>query len=126
MNTILQRTHTDRICELTLNDPERRNILSQPMLDAFEANLDYVDAHSFSILRIRGEGASFSAGLDLASCVDNQKLLSSSVEQLGAICKRLRNSTAVVVAEVHGHALADLDIPFIKSAFLQRYLCRLL
>ena len=106
MNTILQRVDGDRICELIFNDPERRNIFSEPMFDSFETHLDYIDATSPSIVHIRGEGSSFSAGLDLASCVGNETLLASLVERLGTICGRLRRLDAVVVAEIHGHAFA--------------------
>ena len=101
MTNILRRIDDDRICELIFNDPERRNIFSESMFDAFENHLDYIDTHSPSVIRIRGEGSSFSAGLDLASCVGNENLLASLVDRLGNICGRLRRSHAVVVAERH-------------------------
>ena len=106
MTTILQRVDDDRITELIFNDPDRRNIFSQAMFDAFERHLDHIDSYSPSVIRIRGAGPSFSAGLDLASCVGNKDLLASLVKRLGDICCRLRTSPAVIIAEVHGPAFA--------------------
>jgi enoyl-CoA hydratase/carnithine racemase len=57
------------------------------------------------VLRLRGEGSAFCAGFDLDAMAD-EGLLPSFLERLGAFCRRLRRLDAVVVAEVHGPAVA--------------------
>ncbi|MDE0889289.1 MAG: enoyl-CoA hydratase/isomerase family protein [Phycisphaerales bacterium] len=93
---------------IVLNDPDRRNALSHDVFDDFEQCLDDVDtaidSESCHVLRIRGEGPAFCAGFDLGAMADGA--LPSFLERLGAICRRLRHLDAIVVAEVHGPALA--------------------
>ncbi|MFB0985085.1 MAG: enoyl-CoA hydratase/isomerase family protein [Phycisphaerales bacterium] len=96
------------IMTVVLNDPDRRNALSHQVFDDFEQCLDEVetaiDSESCHVLRIRGEGPAFCAGFDLEAMANGA--LPSFLERLGAICRRLRHLNAVVVAEVHGPALA--------------------
>ena len=96
------------VMTLVLNDPDRRNALSAGLFDQLERSLDVagelIDSKSSHVLRIRGEGPAFCAGFDLEAMADGA--LPSFLERLGAICRRLRHLDAVVVAEVHGPALA--------------------
>ncbi|NCF40504.1 MAG: hypothetical protein GWP75_10355 [Planctomycetia bacterium] len=96
------------IATIVLNDPDRRNAMSHDLFDDLERCLDQVDSatdsESCHVLRIRGEGPAFCAGFDLDAMADGA--LPSFLERLGAICRRLRHLGAVVVAEVHGPALA--------------------
>lgn len=97
------------IMTIVLNDPDRRNALSARVFDDLERCLDDVqdsiasgDGH---VLRIRGEGSAFCAGFDL-DAMATEGALPSFLERLGGICLRLRRTPAVVVAEVHGPAVA--------------------
>lgn len=96
------------IATIVLNDPDRRNAMSHDLFDDLERCLDQADSASDSeschVLRIRGEGPAFCAGFDLGAMAEGA--LPSFLERLGAICRRLRHLDAVVVAEVHGPALA--------------------
>merc|ERR1711965_849896 len=96
------------IATIALNDPDRRNALSHELFDDLEHCLAEAersaDSESCHVLRIRGEGPAFCAGFDLGAMADGA--LPSFLERLGAICRRLRHLDAVVVAEVHGPALA--------------------
>ena len=96
------------IATIALNDPDRRNALSHELFDDLEHCLAEAeraaDSKSCHVLRIRGEGPAFCAGFDLGAMADGA--LTSFLERLGAICRRLRHLDAVVVAEVHGPALA--------------------
>ena len=96
------------ISTIVLNDPDRRNAMSHVLFDDLEGCLDQaesaIDSDSCHVLRIRGEGPAFCAGFDLGAMADGA--LPSFLERLGAICRRLRHLDAVVVAEVHGPALA--------------------
>jgi enoyl-CoA hydratase/carnithine racemase len=96
------------IATIVLNDPDRRNAMSRDLFDDLDRCLDQVDSaidsESCHVLRIRGEGPAFCAGFDLGAMAEGA--LPSFLERLGAICRRLRHLEAVVVAEVHGPALA--------------------
>ena len=96
------------IATIVLNDPDRRNAMSHGLFDDLEHCLAEAeratDSKSCHVLRIRGEGPAFCAGFDLDAMADGA--LPSFLERLGAICRRLRHLDAVVVAEVHGPALA--------------------
>ena len=102
--------HIDEpIMSLVLNDPDRRNALSNSVFDDLERCLDAVEtaiaSRSCHVLRIGGEGPAFCAGFDLDAMADDG-LLPSFLERLGSLCRRLRRLDAVVVAEVHGPAVA--------------------
>lgn len=96
------------IATIVLNDADRRNAMSHDLFDDLEDCLGQaekaVDSKSCHVLRIRGEGPAFCAGFDLGAMAEGA--LPSFLERLGAICRRLRHLEAVVVAEVHGPALA--------------------
>ncbi len=100
---------TPPIMTVTLNDPDRRNAMSHPLFDDLERCLDEAErsilAGTGHVLRIRGEGSAFCAGFDL-DAMAHEGALPSFLERLGAVCVRLRSMTAVVVAEVHGPAVA--------------------
>ena len=97
------------IMTLVLNDPDRRNALSKRLFEDLEQCLDDVeatiDAGTGHVLRIRGEGPAFCAGFDL-NAMATEGALPSFLKRLGGICRRLRSMAAVVVAEVHGPAVA--------------------
>lgn len=97
------------IMSLVLNDPDRRNALSGSVFDDLERCLDDVemaiDEGTGHVLRIRGEGPAFCAGFDL-DAMATEAALPSFLDRLGGACRRLRRMAAVVVAEVHGPAVA--------------------
>lgn len=97
------------IMTLVLNDPDRRNALSSSLFDDLEHRLDEVEkaigAGTGHVLRIRGEGSAFCAGFDL-NAMANEGALPSFLDRLGGVCRRLRRMATVVVAEVHGPAVA--------------------
>lgn len=97
------------ILTITLDDPDRRNALSNSVFDDLERCLDAVEtataSRSCHVLRLRGEGPAFCAGFDL-DAMATEGALPSFLERLGGICLRLRRTPAVVVAEVHGPAVA--------------------
>lgn len=101
------------VATIRFADPDRRNALSTAMFDALEPALDTVEAatkatdgvEACRVLRLRGEGSAFCAGFDLDAMADDG-MLPSFLERLGGVCRRLRRLDAVVVAEVHGPAVA--------------------
>jgi methylglutaconyl-CoA hydratase len=112
MSELLHLDEHGPIATLTFADPDRRNALSAAMFDAIEPAIDTVEAATRSgaadscrMLRLRGEGSAFCAGFNLDAMADDG-LLPSFLERLGAFCRRLRRLDAVVIAEVHGPAVA--------------------
>jgi enoyl-CoA hydratase/carnithine racemase len=95
------------IAIVRLNDPQRRNALGNAMFDALHAELGAISADvSLSAILLAGEGPAFCAGFDLAACSENASLLGPFILRLSALLRKLRRAPQVVVAAVHGHALA--------------------
>jgi len=98
---------TPPIAELILNDPEKRNALSNAVFDALERRLDELSDHDdVNIVLVRGSGNAFCAGFDLAAGVEDISMLGQFIERLGHATRRLRRLPQVVVAAVHGPAIA--------------------
>lgn len=97
----------DPVITVTLTDPERRNALSDAMFDALETAVAGIAAHPRSaVVRLRGAGPAFCAGFDLSACVGNPATLERFIRRLSSLNRSLRRLRQVVVAEVHGAALA--------------------
>lgn len=96
-----------RVATITLNDPDRRNALSEAMFTALESGLAAAAGHEpSSVLRLRGAGSAFCAGFDLAACVDAPAVLADFIRRLSGLLRTIRRMRHVVVAEVRGSALA--------------------
>lgn len=101
----------DRIGFITLNRPEKRNALSYELIDELKRTFRTAEADpSVKIIVLRANGDVFCAGADLAYL---QKLQSNSFEENLADSNHLRELLLmiytlkkVVIAQVHGHAIA--------------------
>ena len=63
---VLKVTRHPNYAVLTLNRPEKRNALNQPLIDALDQALrKFENDREIRALLLRGEGASFCAGIDL-------------------------------------------------------------
>ena len=94
---------------LVLNRPERRNALSQAVMDEMLRALDTVAADTdVRVLVVEGRGPVFSAGHDLAEMTANRS--AAFYEDLFATCvrlmTRLHELPQPVIAKVHGVATA--------------------
>ena len=95
------------VATLTFNDPERHNTLSAEMFTALRSALDLIESeYKGAVVRVRGNGPSFCSGLDLDACSQDRKTLDHFLTELSVTARRLRRMPKVVVAEVHGNALA--------------------
>ena len=66
---VLKVTRHPNYAVLTLNRPEKRNALNQPMIDALNnALVKFENDKQIRALLLRGEGSSFCAGIGRASC----------------------------------------------------------
>lgn len=106
MNIVLEQFEPP-IATIALNDPSKRNALSLAMFDALDeviARLTHDD--TIHIVLLRGEGLAFCAGFDLAAAVDDPDLLPQFIHRLSGVLRGLRRLPQVVVAAVHGAAIA--------------------
>lgn len=104
---ILQTIIDSGIATIALNDPARRNALTLAMFDALDAALARIAADSSTqVVILRGEGPAFCSGFDLGACVDDPNLLPQFILRLSAVNRRLRCLPQVVIAQVHGAAIA--------------------
>src|SRR5262249_5718368 len=88
----------DNYATITLNRPEKRNALNEPVMKAFdEAVTSFEDDKEVRAVIIRGAGGSFCSGIDLAEV------------------ERLEGGHSPVNIERVFHRLANLPIPTIAA-----------
>lgn len=92
---------------LTLHDPQRRNALGSAMFDELEQTITaFTKSDDARVVVLRGAGASFCAGFDLPAAIADPPLLSAFIMRLSALNRALRRAPQIVIAAVHGSALA--------------------
>jgi methylglutaconyl-CoA hydratase len=104
-------TSNGSTCYLTLNRADKRNALNNELIAELKDALRAADGdEQFRVILIRGAGADFCSGADLASI---KKLADSSYEENLEDARRLmelfiqiRRTSIPVIAAVHGRALA--------------------
>lgn len=112
MTELVQLERHGSVITLTLNDPAKRNAMSTAMFDALEARLRAIKDEptasddSAHVLHLRGNGKAFCAGFDLTAAIDEPALLEQFILRLSGVNRTLRRLPMVVIAEVHGAALA--------------------
>jgi len=95
------------VVEIALNDPARRNALGLAMFDALEKAIASVrDDPVPRIVLLRGEGAAFCAGFDLAAAVEDPALMGLYIRRLSLAVRAIRRLPQVVVIAVQGAAIA--------------------
>jgi enoyl-CoA hydratase/carnithine racemase len=93
-----------------LNDPEHRNILSVPMVEALEKYLDECNTDpEIRVVVLRGAGKAFSAGGNLNAMKErvdtgNAKAYGEGVGKLGKAAVKIRHLRKPVIASIHGAA----------------------
>ncbi len=110
-SSILEVHVSDGICRLTLNRAEKRNALNGELISALaEALHGASDDDAVRVIAIRGAGEDFCAGADLAELERTLDLAhEASVADamtLGNLFIQMRRHPKLIVAVVHGRALA--------------------
>ena len=104
MATMITLEVADRVAVVTLNDPDRRNVVSNALNDAVLGAMDELEARDdVGALVVTGAGSAFCAGADLedlANCDSEEKLRTIYSGFL-----RLANSSLPTVAAVNGPAV---------------------
>lgn len=100
-----------RICRLILDRPEKRNALNGELVDELQLHFDRAfNDDGIKLIILSGNGESFCAGADLAML---ESLRNASYEEnvadsgkLARLFLTIRNGGKIVLAAVHGHAIA--------------------
>ena len=99
-----------RVATISLRHGAKRNALDADAIRALEERLiearAAVDARKSDVVLLRGEGAHFCAGFDLARCSEEPPRVEELLVGLSACVAHLRAIDAPVVARVQGAALA--------------------
>ena len=99
--------HHGPLMIVRLNDPERRNAMSEAMFRDLESALDQAEEdHAVRVILLTGAGGTFCAGFDLGAAVEKPELIRTFIQRLSRLNRRLRQSNAIIVAAAEGAALA--------------------
>lgn len=102
---ILKVARSENYLTLTLNRPEKRNALNQPLIQALDRALAGIENDkAVRAVLVRGAGRSFCAGLDLQE-VDRMES-GRGASSLEDAFRRLENLPVPTIAAVNGAALA--------------------
>jgi methylglutaconyl-CoA hydratase len=95
-----------RIATLTLNRPDKRNALSQDLIEALQAHVDALGARDdVSVLVLTGAGKSFCAGMDLRAVLGNTEAPKRMLGALAELTISIRSLPCAVLARVTGAAI---------------------
>jgi enoyl-CoA hydratase/carnithine racemase len=110
---ILTHRH-DAVFEIVLNRPDKRNAINMEMFRAFDAAVGQANrTPGLRAVLIRGEGPSFSAGIDVSSLLGLaqthgphwQQRMRSITDEFQAVLTRLERLELPTIALLHGHCL---------------------
>ncbi len=94
------------LAEIVLNRPDKLNALNDAMVAELTGCLERAAAHSVRAMMIRGEGAAFSAGRDLADADPGNEDAEAIIENtFNPLIKRIVAFPAPTFAAVHGACL---------------------
>lgn len=111
-NKPLKVTKEGHIAWVTLNRPERRNAMNWAFFDQLlEVFAGFDEGPSVRVVIIKGEGKSFSAGLDLIEAAKFWKIpgasqgLKQKIQRLQESMSAVEKCRKPVIAAVHGHCI---------------------
>lgn len=94
------------LAEVVLNRPDKMNALNDAMVEELNAALERAAADGVRAMMIRGEGAAFSAGRDLADAHPGDEDAEDIIESIfNPLIKRIVAFPAPTFAAVHGACL---------------------
>ena len=106
---ILERLEDAGVARITLNRPEKRNALNEPLVEAFFESLEIVRTdRDIKAVITRGAGKVYSAGLDLHFLreISNAGLLDwDRPTPTVQLAEALRGFPRIMIAQVHGYCL---------------------
>lgn len=108
---MIQTETGNRIGTIWLNRPEKRNALHPQLVEELKTALDdFTHDANVKVILLRGRGDAFCAGADLSVIQNMQKAsYAENLEdsrKLAELFQKIYECPKVVVAAVHGHAIA--------------------
>jgi enoyl-CoA hydratase len=96
----------DRVAVLTLNDPDRRNSLTFPMVEEIVTTFDELEADdSIGAVVVTGAGKGFCAGADLGNLAGEETSSSAGFKSIYEGFMRVGRSSLPTLAAVNGAAV---------------------
>lgn len=114
MSELVITHRRDTIFEIILNRPEKRNAINMDLFKAFDAAVTQANRDPGArVVLIRGEGESFSAGIDVGSLLGLARTfgphwlqrMRSITDEFQAVLTRLERLELPTIALLHGHCL---------------------
>ena len=114
MSDLIITRQRDAVLEIILNRPDKRNAIHMDMFRAFDAAVTQANrTPGLRAVLIRGEGESFSAGIDVSSLLGLAQTfgthwmqrMRSITDEFQGILTRLERLELPTIALLHGHCL---------------------
>ena len=114
MSELVITQQRDTTFEIVLNRPEKRNAISAEMLRQFDAAVTRANrTPGLRAVLVRGEGESFSAGIDVSALLGLaeshglhwQQRMRSITDEFQGVLNRLERLELPTIALLHGHCL---------------------
>jgi enoyl-CoA hydratase/carnithine racemase len=114
MSELILTHQRDAVFEIVLNRPDKRNAINLEMFRAFDAAIGQTNrTPGLRAVLIRGEGPSFSAGIDVSSLLGLaqtfgphwQQRMRSITDEFQGVLTRLERLELPTIALLHGHCL---------------------
>jgi enoyl-CoA hydratase/carnithine racemase len=114
MSDLVITLQRDALFEIVLNRPDKRNAISAEMFRQFDAAITRANrTPGLRAVLIRGEGESFSAGIDVSSLLGLaqshgphwQQRMRSITDEYQGVLNRLERLELPTIALLHGHCL---------------------
>jgi enoyl-CoA hydratase len=103
MTTSITCNVTNGLCEITLNNPDKLNVLSLGTFQDINKQLDRLDYSEIGCLLLSGAGRSFCAGHDLQGLGSGEETKADAARFENGVVERLATLPVPVVAKVRGH-----------------------
>ncbi len=97
----------DKVCTITLNEPENMNALSASLKEQLKKALDEAEADpGVNVIVLTGNGKAFCAGGDLKA-MENRTLVDSveTINETTKIIQKITDSKKPIIAAVNGYAM---------------------
>lgn len=114
MNELVTTMQRDSLFEIVLNRPEKRNAINLELFKAFDAAIAAANrTPGIRAVLIRGEGESFSSGIDVSTLLgltqthgpNWQQRMRSITDEFQGVLNRLERLELPTITLLHGHCL---------------------
>jgi enoyl-CoA hydratase len=104
MNSLVRRENSGGAATLTLNRPEKLNALSKEVFEELGAHVDAIarETRKIGLVVLRGAGANFSAGYDMAEVLEHVKA-HAKPHFHSEVIRKIANLPQPVISAVQGH-----------------------